>query len=103
MWLRPHGYARIDCDTRHRVSLDHLRCEEAPAGAFELDMFMCAHCGRHIHVMARMRPEDIGGTCPGCWKPVCPWCVDKGCEPLEKRIAEQERRDEILRSYRDCA
>lgn len=101
MWLKPHGYAVItQPEGDSRVNLDGFQVAETSGGVAEFDTFSCCHCGRIIHVQARQRPEDIGGFCRQCMKPVCPTCVDIGrCDPLEKKLERAEARDRALRSY----
>lgn len=99
MWLRPQGYAEITSDGTTSADLDHLQKVSLQNGKNGFDTCSCGHCNRIFHVGARQRPEDIGGMCPQCWKPICPHCLDKGCTPLEKAIEEQEERTRTLLSY----
>lgn len=100
MWRKPQGYATIFTDGPSKANLDGLQCKELSAGQNEFDTMSCAHCGRIIHVAARQRPEDIGGLCFQCFKPVCPTCVERGhCDPLERKLERMEKRDIALRSY----
>jgi hypothetical protein len=66
---------------------------------YEIDTFSCYHCNRVVHVPVKADPANIGGTCPNCWKLICPQCVGKGCRPLEMQIEQMEERERILRSY----
>ncbi len=84
MWLKPQGYAVIS----------------SPDGMTELDTMTCGHCNRILHLKARQNPENIGGLCKQCMKPICPSCVDRGhCDPFEKKLERWEERDRVLRSY----
>jgi hypothetical protein len=100
MWLKPHGYACITSPEESQANLDGFQSTEIHRGANEFDSMSCAHCNRVVHIKARMRPEDIGGFCRQCMKPICPFCTDKGnCVPFEKRLEQMEKRDRALRSY----
>lgn len=60
----------------------------------------CAHCNSVTHIKAKMRPEDVGGFCRMCMKPICAGCCDEGsCTPFEKRLERIEEEDRIRRSY----
>lgn len=96
---RPGGYATVVSPVRSVVNLDGLRCEQIPEGVFEVDTFSCSHCQRITHVMPRMDPADLGGMCKVCYKLICPFCVGKGCDPLEKKLERSEARDRARRSY----
>lgn len=84
MWLKPQGYAMLS---------------DPETGVREADTFTCAHCNHVIHVKPKMRPEDMGGFCRMCMKPVCQECVDGACVPFEKRLEQEEARYHALRSY----
>lgn len=85
MWLKPQGYACIS---------------DPEEGVRECDTMTCAHCNRVTHIKPTMRPEDMGGFCRMCMKPICVKCTDEGsCTPFEKRLEEIEERDRIRRSY----
>lgn len=99
MWLQPQGFAEIISPDEDIANLDRIRKERLQAGTNRLDTCTCNHCGRVFHVSAKMRPEDIGGLCHQCMKPICPTCLDKGCKPFEQRLLEEEARSEALRSY----
>ena len=100
MWLRPQGYAEIVSPVADRVTFDkNLHCEEIRIGANGFDTMTCNHCNRLIHVKARNRPEDIGGLCKQCMRPICPFCLDLGCTPFEKKLERWEARGRALRSY----
>lgn len=90
MWIKPQGYSEIVTPVDDLINLDHIRMEQIPAGVAKFDTCTCAHCNSVFHVSARMRPEDIGGVCPQCWKPICPKCLDKPCVPWEKQMDELE-------------
>jgi len=96
----PHGYAVLTSPEAVTVNFDRLRCETLPSGVHEVDTFGCGHCGRVVHVKPRQRPEDLGGLCRQCMKPICPGCIPSGrCDPLEKKLEAMEKRDMALRSY----
>ena len=100
MWLRPQGYAVITTPISSLANLDGLQCVQTREGQNEFDTMACGHCNRIIHVQARQRPEDIGGLCKQCMRPICPQCVDHGgCDPLEKKLERWEDRERTLRSY----
>lgn len=82
--LKPGGYA---------FSFDERGVRQ------ECDTFTCAHCNRVVHVYPHCKPDDLGGQCRLCDKPVCPKCVDLGCTPFEKKLEQVEARDRALRSY----
>ncbi len=84
MWLKPQGYAVIS---------------DPEAGIREADTMTCAHCCRVTHIKPKMRPEDMGGFCRMCMKPVCAECADGNCVPFEKRLEAEEARYHALRSY----
>ena len=54
---------------------------------------------RVVHVPPRADPADIGGLCSLCMGLICPKCVGKGCDPLEKKLERQEAHYHALRSY----
>jgi hypothetical protein len=67
-----------------------------PGKTRECDTFTCCHCNRIVRVPVKVRPEDLGGFCTMCSKPVCPQCHAKGsCTPFEKWLDKVEAR----RSY----
>lgn len=100
MWLRPQGYAVITSPGNSRATLDGFQCVETRGGVTEFDTMGCGHCNRIMHIQAKQRPEDLGGLCKQCMKPICPFCVDSGrCDPLEKKLARWEDRERTLRSY----
>lgn len=63
----------------------------------------CAHCNRIVSIKPFADPASIGGLCFGCNKPICPHCVGKGCDVIERKLERMEHRDYVLRSYADCA
>lgn len=100
MWLKPQGYAVITSPVESQAKLDGFQCVETRNGTTEFDTMACGHCNRILHVQARQRPEDLGGLCKQCMRPICPTCVDKGnCDPLEKKLERWEERQRTLRSY----
>lgn len=66
--------------------------------AIEHDTFTCGHCCKVVFVKPKCDPADLGGLCKQCMKLVCPDCVGKGCDPLEKKLERAEARDRFLRS-----
>lgn len=73
---------------------------QGPEGIVEeCDSYTCAHCGKVSLVRPKQRAADMGGLCKTCMGLICPACLDQGCLPLEKRLAEQEARYHALRSY----
>ena len=105
MWLRPQGYAvLIEPDRPSKANLDGFQCVETREGYNEFDTLACGHCNRVVHVLARQRPEDIGGLCKQCMRCICPQCVGEGrCFPLEKRIEEWEEAGRRRRMYEECS
>lgn len=81
---RPGGYAVI---TQH----------DGPQ--VEIDTFTCGHCNHVTHVKSRARPEDLGGLCKICMKPICTGCVGGVCDPFEEKLRRAEARYHALRSY----
>lgn len=88
-------------------------------GTFERDGVSCAHCNRWLYLKPRGAPTaehvlgDLakvapvhdkfdaanGGWCGVCAATICGPCVATGkCTPLEKRLAEEERRAALLKS-----
>lgn len=84
MWLKPQGYA-IVCDPVE--------------GNREADTLTCFHCNRVVHVRAKAAPEDVGGFCRMCMKPICASCVDGPCVPFEKKLEQIEAQYHARRSY----
>lgn len=99
MFRNPGGYAVIINPAPGKVQLDRGRLDFACEGVVEYDTFTCGHCNTVKHVRVKERPEDLGGLCKQCMKLICPHCVDQGCTPLERRIAEMEERDYRRRTY----
>lgn len=81
--LRPGGYATLT----------------SPDGLKEADTFTCGHCNAIRHVKAGQDPASIGGLCKCCMELICERCVGEECVPLMKRIEQEEKRYEALRSY----
>lgn len=72
----------------------------SPEGSRAVDTFTCSHCNRVKRVKVRERPEDVGGLCRMCNKPICPGCVKQGgCDPFEAKLARAEASYEARRSY----
>ena len=66
----------------------------------ESETFTCKHCNRVVFVNTRQHPEDAGGLCYSCSGLICKHCVGKGCEPLERKLENWYRQDELYRSMR---
>ena len=96
---KPGGYAVIVSPQDSVVQFDRLRREELRGGMSEMDTFTCGHCGSIVHVPARADPANLGGLCKQCMRLICPRCLDKGCEPLERKLEQAEERERTLRSY----
>ena len=97
--LRPGGFAVFVNPDRGPIQIDGRALPEC-SEVVELDTFSCGHCGAVRHVRPRERPEDLGGLCRQCMRPICPHCVVSGrCDPLEKKLLRAEARDRALRSY----
>jgi hypothetical protein len=59
--------------------------------------FTCCHCNRVVVVPFKAKPEECGGFCMLCFKPVCVECHGKGvCEPFEKKLERMEGRSRLL-------
>jgi len=102
MWIKPQGYSEIISPEQDIVNLDHIRRELISPGTAKFDTCTCFHCNSIFHVSARMRPEDIGGLCKTCMRPICPKCLDKPCTPWEKQMEQLENkieRDRAVRAY----
>jgi hypothetical protein len=69
------------------------------AGTVEHDTFTCQHCGRIVVVRHGCSPEELGGRCTCCGGLICPDCVGKGCDHIEKKLERAEAREKALRSY----
>lgn len=98
----PGGYGFVSSPVDTALHFDGRRREFMRAGVFETDTFTCAHSfcgGRVVAVKSRMDPADIGGLCKVCMKLICPTCVGRGCDPLEKALERAEARGIALRSY----
>lgn len=93
------GYAVIVSPVEAVANFDRLQRQRIGAGQTEIDTFSCGHCGGIVHVMPRQDPTDLGGLCKQCMKLICPRCLDKGCEPLEKKLEAAEERERTLKSY----
>lgn len=93
------GYAVIVSPQESVAQFDRLRRQELRCGTNEMDTFSCGHCGSIVHVPARTDPANLGGLCKQCMRLICPRCLDKGCEPLERKLEQAEARERTLRSY----
>lgn len=96
---KPGGYAVLVTPQNSIVTYDRLQRQTINAGTTEADTFTCGHCGSIVHVLPRQDPSNIGGLCKQCMTLICPRCLDKGCEPLERKLEQAEARDRTLRSY----
>lgn len=63
----------------------------------------CGHCNRHVHVLPRMKPDDMGGFCRMCMKFICTECDNGTCTPFEKKLSAEEERDYRRRQYEMCS
>lgn len=81
-----------------RRSQGYATVTEPDKATLEMDSFTCAHCNSITFVKARQDPSEMGGFCCLCMLHVCKRCVDKRCEPFEKKLEEMERRDKMLRA-----
>ena len=64
------------------------------------DTFSCIHCNAVVIVKPKQRPEDLGGWCRMCAKPICPKCQAKGsCDHFEKKLARMEASQQARRDY----
>jgi hypothetical protein len=84
MYLRPGGYAVIS---------------DPVNGVREADTFTCCHCNTVVVVKSGARPEDLGGWCAMCAKPVCPKCAGGSCDPFEKKLERIEERARRAREF----
>jgi hypothetical protein len=57
---------------------------------YESDGFVCKHCQKAVFVKPGQKAEDMGGHCKMCDDLVCSECVDKGCDPFEKKLERME-------------
>lgn len=85
MWLKPQGYA--------------VFTDKETGKKNEFDTTQCSHCQKLTHVKPGTRPEDIGGFCYGCAKPICASCVGKVCDVIEKKLERAEASYHARRSY----
>jgi len=81
--------------TRHGVLIT-----SGPDGVIEEDTFACGHCGCIVTVKPMCDPADMGGRCTCCDSLICKHCVDKGCDPMEKKLDRWEARARLLESMR---
>jgi hypothetical protein len=58
----------------------------------EADTFTCRHCQKIVFVKPFADPADMGGRCTCCDALICPSCVGKGCDHIEKKLARLEAR-----------
>jgi len=98
---RPQGYATLIGPTTVNGRPIGPKALQGGAafGMHECDTASCAHCQRVMHIPVRCDPADLGGLCKQCMGIICPACVGKGCEPLEKKLRRMEQRGAALRSY----
>lgn len=68
-------------------------------GTQETDTYTCGHCNKVCFVKPMQRPEDYGGMCGCCTRHVCPSCVGKGCDVIEKKLERAEASYHARRSY----
>lgn len=85
--LKPGGYAVTTYDDGRIV---------------EHDTASCKHCNRMYHVGVKQRAEDIGGLCMTCMGIVCPQCVGKGCDEIQRKLDRAEASYHARRSYGLC-
>ena len=81
---RPQGYALLT---------------DPEKGIKEADTFSCSHCNRIVHVKPKADPADMGGLCKCCMRLICPACVGKACDVLERKLERQEASYQARRSY----
>jgi len=74
-------------------------CDETGSERVQ-DTFTCAHCNRIVAVKPLADPANMGGRCYVCDKLICPLCLGKGCDPLEKKLERIEARDRLYREMR---
>lgn len=85
MWRKPQGYAVFtDRETGKKT---------------EYDTRQCAHCQTMHHIKPGVRPEDIGGLCGVCSKLICPTCVGKPCDEIQRKLDRAEASHHARRSY----
>lgn len=84
MWRKPQGYAVIT---------------HADGKVTEFDTMTCVHCNRLTHIKPGVRPEDMGGFCYACNKPICAKCVGQPCDVIEKKLERAEASYHARRSY----
>ena len=70
-------------------------------GVHEADTFSCGHCGTVVFCKPKMMPSEFGGWCTCCNKPICPKCVGKDCDVIEKKLERWERQADFRRSYEE--
>jgi hypothetical protein len=80
----PNGYAMLALE-------DGSVCES--------DTVCCRHCNRHTHIKPKQDPADLGGLCYVCGGFVCPQCVGKGCDEIERKLERAEAAYHARRSY----
>lgn len=84
MWRKPQGYARIS----------------APDGNVEeLHTRVCGHCQKIDHIKPKQDPASIGGLCYVCMRLICPACVGKGCDEIQRKLDRWEASHHARRSY----
>jgi len=80
----PGGYAVISYDDGRVIERDTIQCK---------------HCQRMLHVKPFQDPMELGGFCGGCSGFVCPSCVGKGCDEIERKLEREEASYHARRSY----
>lgn len=70
-------------------------------GPLEEDTFTCRHCSRVVFVKSMCDPADMGGRCTCCDSLICPGCVGKGCDHIEKKLERWEKQGAARRSYEE--
>lgn len=81
---RPQGYAVITA---------------ADGRVHEADTATCRHCNGVFHVGPRQRAEDIGGLCGVCMGIICPRCLGRGCDEVQRKLDRAEASYHARRSY----
>jgi len=65
----------------------------------ECDTFTCRHCNTVIAVEPKMDPADMGGLCGVCSGLICPACVGRGCDEIQRKLDRWEASYHARRSY----
>ena len=74
----------------------------SPEGVKETDTLTCNHCNRIYDIPPFASPDQVGGFCGACFRPICPQCDQalqqtRICSPFEKHMDKLEQRDRLLR------